>query len=241
MTRYLLLIAIAAAAQSGCGMSQAPLTCVIGQGGWFVKYSLKNPSSTGVCSQKVGEGLGIRKYFPSGQNPLVDIRTDTLGNMALQTPGDPNPLHSPDSSGTLAADAPDANNFCSIATFTRAEQNIPPSAGGPGDIIYEWSDARFLTQANVPGTQMMATLRYTEGGCTAEYKAVAMQPYKDCTKVDAQGNPLLDAMGNPVPDDSACRGSMSGVNPDFAVRCEPTLLRCTLVNDPPSLTVAATQ
>ena len=236
MTRHLLVIAITVALQAGCGVSQAPLTCVIGQGGWFAKYSLKpNQTVTGACAQKVGEGLGVRKYFPAGQKPMVDIRTDTLGAMALQTPSDADSSHSPNSSGTLTAESPDSSNFCSIANFTKAEQNIPASAGGPGDIVYEWSNARFLTQANVPGTQMMASLKYTEGGCTAEYKVVAMQPFKDCTKMDAQGSAVLDAQGNPVADDSACRGSLSGVNPDFNVKCDPTLVKCTLVNDPPSL------
>lgn len=242
MTRHLFVIAVAVAMQAGCGVSQAPLTCVIGQGGWFARYSLKpNQTVTGACAQKVGEGLGIRKYFPAGQKPMVDIRTDTLGSMALQTPGDADTSHSPNSSGALTAESPDSSNFCSIANFSKAEQNIPVNAGGPGDIAYEWSDARFLTQANVPGTQMIASLKYTEGGCTAQYKVVAMQPFKDCTKMDAQGSAVLDAQGNPVGDDTLCRGASSGVNPDFAVKCEPNLLRCTLMSDPPSLSTTATQ
>jgi len=240
MTRYLSVIAIAVLMQAGCGISQAPVTCVIGQGSWFARYSLKpNQTVTGACAKKVGEGLGIRKYFPPGQKPMVDIRTDTLGAMALQTPSDDDTSHNPNSSGALTAESPDSSNFCSIANFSKAEQNIPASAGGPGDIVYEWSNARFLTQANVPGTQMMASLKYTEGGCTAEYKVVAMQPYKDCTKMDAEGSAVLDPDGNPVGDDSLCQGPSSNVNPDFAVSCEPNLLRCTLNSDPPSLNTTA--
>lgn len=235
MTRSIPVIAVAIVTQVGCSLSQAPLTCDIGQGSWFAQYTLLAPGSIGACANKTGEGLGIRKYFPDGQKPQVAIRTDTLGNLALMSPGDPDATHHPESMGALTADSPDASQFCSISTFTKSEQNVPASAGGPGDITYEWSDVRFVVRTNVPGTQMVSHLRYTEPGCTAEYRVVAMQPFKDCTLVDAQSNPILDSMGNPQPDDSACRGPLSGVNPDFAVRCDRAMLRCVLINDPPSL------
>ena len=220
----------------GCNFSQSPVTCVIGQGGgsggWFAKYTLKPSQPTGLCSQKSGEGLGIRKYFPDGQKPLVVVRTDTLGMIALATP-DPDPTHSPNSTGNLTQDAPDANNLCTIPTLTKAEQNV-----GGSDIAYEWSDVKFVVRANVPGTQMSATLRYTEGGCTAEYKAVGMQPNADCFQVDSQGAPVLDAMGNQIPDDTRCGpGSFpqTNVNPDFAVKCDAVLFKCVLTSDPPAL------
>ncbi len=217
---------------AGCSLSQSPATCVVGQGGWFAKYTLMANQPVGACSQKQGEGLGVRKYFPPGQNPQVAIQTDTLGNMALQTPGDPNPIDRPYSIGALTQDAPDANQICSIPTLSTAEQNV-----GGSDISYAWSNVRFVVQPNVPGTQMIASLRYTEG-CTAEYKAVGMQPNADCFAVDAQGTPVLDQSGNQVPDDMRCGPGyfpQTQVNPDFAVRCDPVLLKCVLTADPPSL------
>jgi hypothetical protein len=117
--------------------------------------------------------------------------------------------------------------------LTKAEQNV-----GGSDIAYEWSDVKFVVRANVPGTQMSATLRYTEGGCTAEYKAVGMQPNADCFQVDSQGAPVLDAMGNQIPDDTRCGpGSFpqTNVNPDFAVKCDAVLFKCVLTSDPPAL------
>jgi hypothetical protein len=220
---------------AGCSLSQSPPTCVVGQGGWFAKYTLMANQPAGACSQKRGEGLGVRKYFPAGQNPQVAIQTDTLGTMALQTPGDTNLTHRPYSIGSLTQDAPDANQICSVPSLSRAEQTV-----GGSNISYEWSNARFVVQPNVPGTQMIATLRYTEGGCTAEYKAVGMQPNADCFAVDGQGNPVLDPAGNQAPDDTRCGPGyfpQTQVNPDFAVRCDPEMLKCVLTADPPSLIV----
>ncbi len=235
MTRNIVGIVVALASLSGCGFTQSPLTCDIGQGGggggWFAKYTVKASQPVGPCSRKTppGEGLGVRKYFPDGQKPLVAIETDTLGAMAQQTPNDPNPAHSAISTGSLSQNTPDSNNFCTISTLTKAEQNV-----GGSDIGYEWSDAKFVVEPNVPGTQMSATLRYTEGGCTAEYKVVAMQPNVDCFKVDAQGNPVLDSMGNQIADTTRC-SPQANVNPDFAVTCDPVLFKCVLTSDPPAL------
>src|SRR5260370_30341760 len=113
MTRYIVWIAVTVVGLAGCNFTQSPLTCDIGQGGgdpsgWFAKYTLKPGQPTGACSQKLGEGLGVRKYFqplagdpnkgPDPKKQSVVIGTDTLGNLALGTPSDPNPAHSPNSS-----------------------------------------------------------------------------------------------------------------------------------------------
>jgi hypothetical protein len=233
MIRYIACTSVALTLLGGCNFSPSRPSCVVGQGGWFAKYTLMANQPTDSCSQLRGEGLGVRKYFPPGQNPQLAIRADTLGNMALQVPGDPDPSHSPTSIGPLNQDAPDADNLCAVSSLSRAEQNV-----GGLDISYEWRDAKFVVQSNVPGTQMSATLRYTDPNCTAEYKAVAMQPNADCFAVDSQGNPVLDPAGNQIPDASRCGPGFfpqGQVNPDFAVTCDPVLFKCVLATDPPSL------
>ncbi|HKD42072.1 MAG TPA: hypothetical protein VKB87_17435 [Myxococcaceae bacterium] len=230
MIRRIFGILFALSLLAGCSVSQSPLTCDIGQGGgsggWYAKYTLKPSQPTGQCSQVPGEGLGVRKYFPDGQKPMVVIRTDILGNMANSLPVDPTAA---DSEGSLIQDHPDSNNLCIIPTMTKAEV-----IGAGYDGAYEWSDVKFVVAANVPGTQMSATLMRTEGGCTAEYKVVAMQPNVDCFQIDSDGNTVLDSMGNQIPDVSRC-SPQSNVNPDFAVTCDPDLLKCVLASDPPSL------
>ena len=61
-----------------------------------------------------------------------------------------------------------------------------------------------------------------------------MQPNVDCFQIDSDGNPVLDSMGNQIPDVSRC-SPKSNVNPDFAVTCDPDLYKCVLASDPPSL------
>jgi len=237
MIRQIACLSLAVIPLGGCTFSPSPPTCVVGQGGgsggWFAKYTLLPSQPAGSCSQLRGEGLGIRKYYPPGSSPQVAIGTDTLGNLALQTPPDPDPSHSPVSIGALTQSTPDANNFCAVPTFSKAEQN----AGGV-DIAYEWRDVKFVVLSDVPGTQMTATLRYTDPGCTAEYKAVALQPNADCFAIDASGSPVLDPSGNQIPDDSRCGSGFypqGQVNPDFAVMCDPVVFKCVLTKDPPSL------
>jgi hypothetical protein len=236
MTARILGIFFTLVSVSACSVSQSPLTCDVGQGGgsggWFAKYTLKPGQPTGPCAQKLGEGLGVRKYFPTGQpcsesSPcVIAVRTDTLGTMSLSVPVDP---ATADSQGSLTQDHPDANNLCTIPTLSKAEV----SAAGY-DVQYEWSDVKFVVEPNVPGTQMSATMKDTEGGCTAEYKVVAMQPNVDCFQIDSQGSPVLDSNMNQIPDVSRC-SPQANVNPDFAVTCDPDVFKCVLASDPPSL------
>jgi hypothetical protein len=235
MIRNIFGMLVALSLLSSCSLTQSPPTCVIGQGVWFAKYTLKANQPAGLCSQKTGEGLGVRKYFPNGRDPLVAIRSDTLGALVLQTPGDPNPSDVAESTGALSQSAPNSDTACIIPTLSKAEQNV-----GGSDIAYEWSNVKFIVESDVPGTQLMATLRYTEGGCTAEYKVVAMQPNADCFALDAQGNQIFDTQGNGIPDNTRCGPGafpQGQVNPDFDVRCDPDLLKCVLRTDPPSLLV----
>jgi hypothetical protein len=112
------------------------------------------------------------------------------------------------------------------------------------DVRYEWSDVKLYTTAAALGTQLSATLRYSVNDCTAEYDVRAVWPATDCTLYDIDYNPILDDEGNLQPDPSACcPGSDleknhpygSGINPDFAVHCDPELLLCVLDKAVPSL------
>lgn len=237
MIRQIACLSLALLPLGACTFSPTPPTCVVGQGsgpgGWFAKYALLPNQPAGSCSQLQGEGLGVRKYYPPGRDPQVAIGTDTLGNMALSTPPDADPSHSPISVGALSQNTPDAESFCALQTLSRAEQNV-----GGNDLAYEWRDVKFVVLSNVPGTQMSATLRYTTPDCAAEYKVAAMQPNADCFALDAQGNPVMDSSGNQVPDNSRCGPGFfpqGQVNPDFAVTCDPVLFKCVLTGAPPSL------
>jgi hypothetical protein len=68
----------------------------------------------------------------------------------------------------------------------------------------------------------------------------AAEPENDGSAEDPASDgacpPAEPEPGAQVPDDSLCASSPgSGINPDFALACDPTLLLCVLKSEPPSL------
>jgi hypothetical protein len=77
-----------------------------------------------------------------------------------------------------------------------------------------------------------ADLVYTRDGCSATYSVVAVYPAASCA--DADGKPderLCATEANPA----AGIAYGSGINPDYAVACDPDLLTCVPSKDFPSL------
>jgi hypothetical protein len=131
----------------------------------------------------------------------------------------------------------------------------------PLDIKYEFSNVQVYVSASDYGTQLAADLTYTHDGCSAKYRVRAVYPAVPCgvsadpggTADDDAGAPEEEAddaqcppqpeTGEQLPDDSLCAalpdyasGSYmgSGLNPDVAVSCDPTLLLCVLQHEPPA-------
>ncbi|HEY0882551.1 MAG TPA: hypothetical protein VGD87_13505, partial [Archangium sp.] len=88
----------------------------------------------------------------------------------------------------------------------------------------EWSDFRVFMTDKVQGTAFKADLRYTEGGCTANYKATGIWPAHEC-KTDGDCDPQPNA------DEGRVFGS--GLNPEFKPVCNVDLGYCV-----PSVDVA---
>jgi hypothetical protein len=130
------------------------------------------------------------------------------------------------------------------------------------DLEYEFSHVRVYYTPAAIGTQFSADLTYTVAGCVATYKVSAVYPIVPCgtstpledagpdAAADSDPAPLdPDAAvaadggepcpppdppsGPPVPDDSLCANA--GINPDFAVVCDPAAMMCVLSKRSPSL------
>jgi hypothetical protein len=213
--RYTLTLALLA---SSCNMEQPAIGCPVQRLTWSATYQLKaGQAATGTCAAKRAENLGIQKYSAPelGAEQLV-IKPATLA--ALD--GD-DPDHPGYSMGALSAGATEGD-FCTATGMSVAEKHVPASESESAvDIEYRWSNVRILALANAPGSQLVADLSYTEGGCTAEYEVWAMWPSIRCA--DANGNAS----------DALCE-SAGLINPDFAVTCHPTFKRCVLAQRPPS-------
>lgn len=215
MTRRILGLVAAASLAAACDSAQPPIGCPVQSLEWAATYKPQGPSS---CPVKAGEQIGIQKFStPSGDEQL-SLKPATLAALDER---DPDRLSY--SLGALAKES-DAEGFCAATNVEVAEKRAPAAEGLPQqDITYRWSNVRVLALPEAPGTQLVADLEYTENGCTAQYEVWAMWP----GDVSCEGE-----FGQP--DDSLCQEA-TGINPDFAVTCDPTQLRCVPAKRPPSL------
>jgi hypothetical protein len=126
------------------------------------------------------------------------------------------------------------------------------------DIKYEFSRVRIYYTPSAIGTQFEADLTYTQDDCVAKYRVTAVYPMVSCGAVpevdagviadagavptdaaapEADGGmacPPSAASGpDPVADDSLCESG--GINPDFALSCDPANMMCVLAGPSPSL------
>lgn len=221
MTRHLLGLTTAAALVASCDTRQPGLGCPIQGVEWSATYK---PVGTTTCPVLPGERLGIQKYLqPSGEQLLV-LKPETLN--AMDPTDELDPEHPPYALGMLPAEA-DAEGFCTVSSFSVAEKHVPedPERLRPADAVYHWSNVRLVALPEVPGTQLIADLEYTADGCTARYEVWAMLPGDlRCEDEDSPGEP----------DDSICQQSAS-IPRNFAVTCDPSLLRCVPAQRPPSV------
>ncbi|ADO69301.1 hypothetical protein [Stigmatella aurantiaca] len=215
MNRRILGLLTLTALATACDSDQPPIGCPVQSLEWAATYK---PKGTSACPVKAGEQIGILKFSTPSGDERLSLKPATLTALDAL---DPERL--PYSLGALAKES-DAEGFCSATNVAVAEKHTPASDGvAAQDIIYRWDNVRVLALPQAPGTQLVADLEYTENGCTAQYEVWAMWP----GDVECRG-----VTGGP--DDSLCQNARS-INPDFAVTCDPTQMRCVPAKRPPSL------
>ena len=148
--------------------------------------------------------------------------------------------------GTFATVEPDADGFCVMAAPKPAFQDFPmvaavppnpmatpPDPGSPAvpaeSVKDEWTNVKVYVTASAQGTQFSGHLKHTDDTCSAEYDVAGVWPSVDCTVRDAHGAPVLGMDKKPQKAPAACcptadplggRGTGSGINPDFPVKCQ---------------------
>lgn len=152
------------------------------------------------------------------------------------------------SGGTAALDVADLD----IAEYTEDD-------GMGGMVTYpaehyrqEWKNVKVYVTAGVTGTQAVGEMHFEDvtGGCSEDFKWVGLFPSVGCGKdVDENGMPGDDDNDDADPDNpdpqvadpDACLATAdpdkgrvfgSGINPDFKVKCDATLLHCVLDETP---------
>ncbi|MDC3958152.1 hypothetical protein [Polyangium jinanense] len=242
----------------GASCSQPPIQCVVGHGSFIAKYSLVE--GTGSCADLVGEEIGLATFLaPNDDRTLADydkrsiaVQSDTFGGLIREREG----LGAGEEDVPYAFGAyttnPDERDLCyaggasGTAALAPAELDLPEAEtmdamGNPVTLPAKrlrqsWENLSIYVTAAAPGTQVVGTMKYEDlmEGCSATYTFVALFPAVQCAKSDADGNPTNE------PDDALCDPTgnaaegrtPSGINPDYRVKCDPTLLYCVLDETP---------
>jgi len=213
------VLAVALLGLSACNAEQPPLGCPVQRITWAAKYNLKESQApVGACASKAGERLGIQTYnVPGTQENTLVIKPETLARLDAADPDHP--------SYSLGAwpEQAGADDFCVAPELSVAEKHVAASGDTAArDVTYKWSNVRIIARASAPGSQLIANLEYTDGACTAHYEVWGVWPSVSC------------ADENGAPDNRVCTEPGYGLNPDFALTCDPKLLRCVPSNRPPS-------
>lgn len=224
----------------GASCTQPRMNCTTAHSAYAATYTLKSGDPNSPCGSLKGDLLNMQTYFATGglngtpkfNDPRVAIRTDTAvyanldpADYPVEIPGYDYDYHNANSLGDFASGAPDANDFCTAVDMAPSVIAIPELPGYeelPDDpatpeneqllvpptpavtIRHEWTAARWLVTPDAQGTQFDGTVKFTIDGCTAEYDVLAVSPAVPCTS------------------DEECKAG-SGINPDFAVRCDLSL------------------
>lgn len=128
------------------------------------------------------------------------------------------------------------NNVCAVTEFTGGVQNYQEEVLTLVDgttttlpaITYkiEYSNFNVVNSTKVPGTAFTTDVKYTAGGCVAEYKGVGFWPEVACSNPASQGALVDSTECDPNADLDAGRVFGSGINPDFKPKCDTTLKVC---------------
>lgn len=235
----------------GGSCTQPTMNCTTAHLTYGAKYELTSGDPNSPCGQHKGDILGMQTYFePGGLNgtpkfnePSAAIRTQYAGlilDNALNYPeevpgftGMEGVEHMANALAEFDRGQPNDDDFCTIDKMAPAVVDLPELPLIPGTpavvddpntpedetaeevpevpatppklVRHEWSNVRWLVNPDAQGTQFEADLKFTEDGCTAEYHVVAVSPAIPCMT------------------DDDCTKAGSGLNPDFAVRCDPEI------------------
>ncbi|HEX8704306.1 MAG TPA: hypothetical protein VF815_36075 [Myxococcaceae bacterium] len=245
-------VAVGVAAIGACNTQGPEARCTVALGAFATTYTLKDGQDpNAACAKLTPERVGMQKFFAGeeGGPDSIGMRSGRMGQLPgqLGLRADPAPLYEPTAVGEMATEFPGADNFCDVPELTPARLQAPalaagfpdggtlpdggiPPAQAAQDITYEWSNLRVYNTPQIPGTQLMADLRYTSNGCTAEYKVKGIWPTVSCNT----GGKPDETKCDPLPDPSVNRLRGSGINRLFPVKCDPVALICVLTGEVPS-------
>ena len=241
-----LLFAGAALGVSSC--EQPPVLCTCGRGDFAAVYTLIEGAAecNGLKSEILG--MNAYSYEKDGVDSgtmadwnrgAVAIGSERIGwlidRAAASGVSDMNKEHKLYAVGDFPRE-PTAD-FCAVPAMRTPDAEIDmPAVPGIADnptttdidetqppvdathYRYKWTDVNFLVTPAAIGTQMTATLEFTQNACTAKYRVKGVYPARNCESRTTPGQPDKE-LCSPVsqPDKDIYEGS--GISPDFPVDC----------------------
>jgi hypothetical protein len=207
--------------------------CTIGQGEFAAKYTPKaGETPTGACANVKGEIINLRDYTDQGTN-YIAVRTTSFAPVAGRT--DPNADDKPYAFGEFPKES-NAESFCVVPHMDPARLRLDPAgASAAVDKTYEWTDVEILVTPRAAGTQLKASLKYTDAvsGCTANYDVVAMRPAIRCGTNGQPDNTKCATKADPANNVKLGCGTAGCLSPDIVTHCDPDILLCVLDGTPP--------
>lgn len=247
MTKRIVILVAAAltlvAAFGGCDGAQSKPPCLVGHGGFALKYIPQaGQTLTGACLNKTAEVAGFQPYYndDGSRQDRVVIKTATLTALEEKANVGVDPDSPIFSTGTLSDTVPDGDNFCYVPTLSRAEQHVAADPGDADagidptpslDVSYSFSNVKFYVTPEAPGTQMSAELEFSQDGCTGKYTVIGVNPAVSCAVYDKKGNVVHNDDGTIKLDPSKCEGPNDyyrQLNSAFPVKCEWRSALCLL-------------
>lgn len=213
---------------AGASCSQPSISCVVGHGAFYARYTLVSQTGTG-CGDLTGDDIGMSTYLaPNADKSLANydsrslaVQSSLLGDLRQTWEGLQGPDYDVVNNKAYAFGAytskPDDGNICyagganGTAALVPAELNLPEVTVTEDDgtmtttpaqhVRQEWKNIRVYVTADVPGTQAVGEMTYEDvtAGCSATYTFVALYPSVYCGLDDDE-----DPMTPDIVDEEAC-------------------------------------
>jgi hypothetical protein len=256
------LAGLTSLALSGASCSQPAIQCVVAHSPFFATYTLVEGtgSCAQLKAEEIGMSTYLQpnatRTLADYNKRKIAIQSTKLGGYIQEREGlgdlGPDKSDVPYGLGDYTNE-PNTDNVCFAGTtsvpLAAAEIDLPAvpamddGMGGMTDPLpavhlkQTWKNVKVYVTADMPGTQAVGEMVYEDliEGCSATYKFVALAPSVDCegTGMDGKKNGQPDELlCSPTADPAKGLVTGSGINPDFKVHCDPTLLHCVLTNGP---------
>ena len=214
-----LVILGTAGSLTACDFEQPEAGCIVQDASfalWWAKYDQVGAAVDGAgapCTDtlEVGDQLGVWKFSnPDTGAATLIVRPAALANLGALD--ESNRFDSIQTTGELSTDT-DENDFCTASNFNTATVNpVEEGQTVASSLTYTLANVKVYSSPSSPGTQMAGEVTYTKNGCVSRYQMKATWPEAPC-------DPSVDQ--NDPDNGFANCGAGSGVNPDFAMACEP--------------------